>query len=203
MKKNKIIVLIITMALLVIFPLTINAAQIDPDDYQSSGPSTSDVKDMFKFGGSVAGAIQIVGTIVSVGVMMILGIRYMLASADEKAEYRERILPYFIGAILLFGASNIVKVIYNVSKPEEALYALVDGEKVKLVCKDCGKPTTTVTKPCSNCGGTTSVPETDYNKKDKNEDKLSYCPNCNLLIPDYDLDGNPIYECPTCGYDGK
>ena len=114
MKKNIVIVLILTMILLVIFPLTINAAQINPDDYETSGPSASDVKGMYKFGGSVAGVIQIVGTIVSVGVMMILGIRYMVASADEKAEYRERMLPYFIGAVLLFGASNIVKVIFNI-----------------------------------------------------------------------------------------
>lgn len=133
MKKSKVIVLILTMILLIIFPLTVNAEiitssstqgisgtvenpndfQINPDDYESSGPNATDVKDMYKFGGSIAGVIQIVGTIVSVGVMMILGIRYMLASADEKAEYRERMLPYFIGAILLFGASNIVKVVFN------------------------------------------------------------------------------------------
>lgn len=115
MKKNKVIVSILIMMLLLIFPLTIKASQIgiDPDKYKSEGPSATDVKDMYKFGGSIAGVIQIVGTIVSVGTMMILGIRYVLASADEKAEYRERLLPYFVGAVLLFGASNIVKMIYN------------------------------------------------------------------------------------------
>jgi len=113
MKRTKIIVLMLIM-ILIIFPLTINATQIDPNDYESSGPNAADVKDMYKFGGSVAGAIQIVGSIVSVGVIMLLGIRYMLASADEKAEYRERMVPYFIGAILLFGTSNIVKIAYNI-----------------------------------------------------------------------------------------
>ena len=114
MKKTKFIVLILMMTLMVIFPLTINAAQIDPGDYKSSGPSTADVKDMYSFGGSVAGVIQVVGTIVSVGAMMIIGIRYMVASADEKAEYRERMIPYFIGAVLLFGASNIVNIVYKI-----------------------------------------------------------------------------------------
>lgn len=68
---------------------------------------------MYKFGGSVAGIIQIVGTIVSAGAMIIIGIRYVVASADEKAEYKERMFPYFIGAVLLFGASNIVNILYK------------------------------------------------------------------------------------------
>jgi len=111
--KKIIKILMLLMVLTIIFPLTINAFQIDPDNYQSNGPTTEDVKDMYKFGGSVAGVIQIVGIIVSVGTMMILGIRYVMASADEKAEYRERLLPYFIGAVLLFGASNVVKIVFN------------------------------------------------------------------------------------------
>lgn len=115
MKKTRVVLLLI-MLILIVFPLTINAGeyQINPGNYHSDGPSAKDVKDMYKFGGSIAGVIQIVGNIVSVGAMMVLGIRYMLASADERAEYRERMLPYFIGAILLFGASNIVKIFENI-----------------------------------------------------------------------------------------
>ncbi len=116
MKRNMFIISIFIIALMIIFPLTINAAQINPDDYNSSGPTEADVKDMYKFGGSVAGIIQIIGTIVSAGAMIIIGIRYAIASADEKAEYKERMIPYFIGAVLLFGASNIVSIVYNMFK---------------------------------------------------------------------------------------
>ena len=112
MKKIRLLVIII-MLLLIVFPLTINATQINPDDYKSSGPNSQDVKGMYQFGGSVAGVIHIVGTIVAIGSLMIIGIRYMVASADEKAEYRERMVPYIIGAVLLFGASTIVRVIYE------------------------------------------------------------------------------------------
>ena len=112
MKKTKILVLILITMLLIILPLTTNASgyQINPDNYKSDGPNEEEVKEMYKFGGSIAGVIQIVGTIASVGAIMIIGIRYMMASADEKAEYRERMIPYFIGAILLFGASNVVRI---------------------------------------------------------------------------------------------
>lgn len=113
MKKTKFIVSIFIIILMVIFPLTINASQINPDIYDSGGPSADDLKDMYTFGGAVAGVIQVVGTIVSVGTMIILGIRYVVSSAEEKAEYKERMLPYFIGAVLLFGASNVVNIIYK------------------------------------------------------------------------------------------
>lgn len=116
MKKTNFIVFILTIIMIVIIPLTINASTINPEDFNTDGPSKEDVKEMYKFGGSVAGVIQVLGTIVSVGAMMIIGIRYVVASADEKAEYRERMLPYFIGAVLLFGASNIVNVMYKIFK---------------------------------------------------------------------------------------
>lgn len=116
MKKNKFIISVLTISLVLIFPLTINAAQINPENYYSSGPNSEDVKQMYNFGGSVAGAIQIAGTIVSAGALIIIGIRYVLASAEEKAEYKERMLPYVIGAVLLFGASNIVNIAYKVFK---------------------------------------------------------------------------------------
>ena len=114
MKKSKAILVAFIMILIMIIPLTTNATtQINPYEYEPSGPNSTDVKDMYKFGGRVAGAIQIVGTAVSAGTMIIMGIKYVMASADEKAEYKERMVPYFIGAVLLFGASNIVKIVYN------------------------------------------------------------------------------------------
>ena len=116
MKKNIIIIFLMLMFLTLIFPLTINSAQINPEKYKSSGPSAQDVKEMYSFGGRVAGVVQVVGTIVSVGVLIIIGIRYVMSSADEKAELRERLIPYFIGAVLLFGASNIVNIAYKMFK---------------------------------------------------------------------------------------
>lgn len=114
MKKTKLIVFIMIAIFLIIIPLTINASQINPDDYKTAEPSATEVKDMYSFGGRVAGVIQVVGTMVSAGTMIIIGIKYVVASAEEKADYKDRMIPYFIGAVLLFGASNIVKILYNI-----------------------------------------------------------------------------------------
>lgn len=64
-------------------------------------------------GNTVLGLIQTVGTFAAVAVLMILGIKYMLGSIEERASYKKSMLPYLIGAILLFGAVNITAAIAN------------------------------------------------------------------------------------------
>ena len=54
--------------------------------------------------------------VLSVIVLIVLGIKYMLGSVEEKAEYKKTLLPYVIGATLTFGASSIASVIYNIAK---------------------------------------------------------------------------------------
>ena len=69
--------------------------------------------DKESFANSVLGFIQLLGTLVSVGALMIIGIKYMLGSAEQRASYKKSLLPYFIGSILIFGAVNLTSVIYK------------------------------------------------------------------------------------------
>ena len=66
-------------------------------------------------GGQIVGIIQVVGIVVAVVILLILGIKYMTGSAQEKAEYKKTMIPYIIGAILIFAASTIVNVIFNLA----------------------------------------------------------------------------------------
>ena len=61
----------------------------------------------------VTGLIYYIGVFLSVGILMVIGIKYITGSIEEKAQYKETMVPYFIGAILLFGGINILKIIYN------------------------------------------------------------------------------------------
>ena len=86
------------------------AANVGPmikELFSDMGDTTEDV------GNKILGLIQAVGTFISVGGLMILGIRYMIGSTEERASYKKSMLPYIIGAILLFGAVNITSIIYN------------------------------------------------------------------------------------------
>ena len=68
------------------------------------------VKDL---GGDILGIIQIAGTIIAVGVLMVLGVKYMMGSAEEKASYKKTMIPYIVGAVLIFAASNIANMVYD------------------------------------------------------------------------------------------
>ena len=69
-----------------------------------------------KIGKQIIGMVQAIGSIVSVLVLVILGIKYMMGSAEEKAEYKKTMIPYLVGAILIFGASAITKVVVGLAQ---------------------------------------------------------------------------------------
>lgn len=64
----------------------------------------------------VLGVIQAIGTIGAVGILMVLGVRYMMGSVEEKASYKKSMLPYVIGAILVFSAVTVANVVYKMSQ---------------------------------------------------------------------------------------
>lgn len=66
-------------------------------------------------GQQIVGIIQVAGTIVSVGMLAVLGIKYMMGSSEEKAEYKKTLMPYAIGAILVFAAVNLASMVYRMS----------------------------------------------------------------------------------------
>lgn len=102
------ILLVVVMAL-VALSTTVSAdasTLIDtmkPDYSDSSGIATT--------GKKIVNIIATVGVVVSVVVLTILGIKYMIGSASEKAEYKKTMIPYLVGALLVFGASAIAQVV--------------------------------------------------------------------------------------------
>ena len=64
----------------------------------------------------ILGFIQVIGTVVSVVGLMAIGIKYMLGSVEEKSEYKQTMIPYVIGAILVFSGSTIPQIIYQIAK---------------------------------------------------------------------------------------
>lgn len=55
-----------------------------------------------------------IATVVSVLVGGILGIKIMIASAEEKAQVKELLVPYIIGCVVVFGAFGIWKLVVTI-----------------------------------------------------------------------------------------
>lgn len=122
MKKTiKIITMLLVALMIVAVALPVQATG---EEKKSGGVFGVDIKPdqdaagekVTGLGNKVLGIIQVVGTIIAVGVLMVIGIKYMMGSAEEKAEYKKTMLPYVIGALILFAAVNIAAVIANMSE---------------------------------------------------------------------------------------
>ncbi len=109
------IVMIITMLVMAISPVLFatDGGQIDPGNinpvYGSSGDKISNI------GAKVLGILTNIGIVLSVVIIAGLGIKYIVGSAEEKAEYKKSFVPLLVGMILLFGASAIAKFIVSIA----------------------------------------------------------------------------------------
>ncbi len=111
-KSIRIISTVLTIAV-VLMTLTSTAFAFEPSNVQPNETKLDKVESM---GNQIVGVIRTVGIFVSVGILMVLGIKYMMGSAEEKASYKKTMMPYLIGAVLLFGASTIAGAIFNYMK---------------------------------------------------------------------------------------
>ena len=64
-------------------------------------------------GNGIITVLTVIGTVISVIVLIILGLKYMFGSIEERAEYKKTMMPYIIGAVLVFAASAIAGMIYS------------------------------------------------------------------------------------------
>lgn len=61
----------------------------------------------------IVSAIEAVGVVLSVIILIVIGIKYMLGSVEERADYKKTMIPYLIGAFLVFTVSLIPQIIYK------------------------------------------------------------------------------------------
>ena len=84
---------------------------INPLNYADKIGNVTNADSLKNMGNVIIGIVQFVGSAVSVLALIVIGIKYMMGSLEEKAQYKETMKPYIIGALLVFGISNIVGII--------------------------------------------------------------------------------------------
>lgn len=113
-KMSKVLSIMLMVMMLVMITTNVFAAEatvITPKTV--NGTSDVNVEGITTLGNSVVKIITTAGIVVSVIILVVLGIKYMMGSAEEKAEYKKTLMPYVIGAALVFAASSIATVVFN------------------------------------------------------------------------------------------
>ncbi len=113
-KKFMWIIIIVT----IIFTMFVNNSYAkdpltDPDFYKPSGDLTASGSKLIDKGNIIIGAMQVIGTVVSIISIMVIGLKYMMGSTEEKASYKETMIPYIIGAVMLFAIPNLLSILYD------------------------------------------------------------------------------------------
>lgn len=89
------------------------APDLDPKKYTGGDANVEGIE---KIGGQLITILSTIGSIASVIVLIILGLKYMMGSAEEKAEYKKTLMPYILGAALIFAASTIAGMVFSFTK---------------------------------------------------------------------------------------
>ena len=119
MKKNilsflKRIMIIIMLVVIFISFYNVTSVGINTDEWKP-GEMTGGGK-IKNIGNDVIGILQLIGSITSVLVILILGIKYMLGSLEERATYKKTLFPYLIGAIMVFSITNVLGLVVKFTK---------------------------------------------------------------------------------------
>lgn len=109
--KKKILFSIIGIFLVILICMPMVQAGINPDDMKIDSSARS--WNIDKIGGRIIWIVQFVGYAIALVSLMIMGVKYMIESPEGKADLKKRMIPFVIGAFLLFGASTLVGVVAN------------------------------------------------------------------------------------------
>ena len=118
--KKSIIVFLSTVAVLFTFGIgcvladvNYSIGKITPNQPTGAGSTV----------GIIVGTLQWVGYAIAVGMLVFIGIKYVMASANEKADLKQSLVKYVIGAVLIVFATTIAKWVFSLNGGNEKVKA--------------------------------------------------------------------------------
>ena len=117
MKKSIKVISTLLLAIMLVTSIAGTVLAVDLNTVLNgiNGNGNVQTNDLTKVGNNIVTIIQVVGIVIAVIVLLVIGIKYMMGSASEKAEYKKTMIPYIVGAVLIFAGTSLVRVIYSLS----------------------------------------------------------------------------------------
>lgn len=117
MKKSIKVISTLLLTIMLVASIAGTVLAVDPNTVLNGldGNGNVQTNDLTNVGNNIVTIIQVVGIVIAVIVLLVIGIKYMMGSASEKAEYKKTMIPYIVGAVLIFAGTSLVRVIYSLS----------------------------------------------------------------------------------------
>ena len=114
MKKTmKILTVLLIAILMITFATNVLAANVSFSEL--SPKYEGDNSGLVSKANNIMGLIRNIAIIASVIILMVLGVKYMLGSVEEKADYKKSFMPLIIGIILVVSATSIASFIFSMA----------------------------------------------------------------------------------------
>jgi type IV secretory pathway VirB2 component (pilin) len=79
----------------------------------SADTSSVDATKLQTLANNVLGLIQIASAVAAVILVAVFGFKFILGSANEKADYQKSFIPLIVGVVVVFAASSIAKLLFS------------------------------------------------------------------------------------------
>ena len=108
MKKQKVLSMILTIAM--VMGVFASVALADVEDIPIIQPGDGGFITVV---GKIIGFIQYAAWAIAIGMIIYIGIKYMMSGAGDKAKVKETLIPYLVGAICVGAATTIASFAMN------------------------------------------------------------------------------------------
>ena len=107
-------VLMIAIMLVSVVSVPVHASSVISNLATDIATASGDVSDISGMAGKVIKWIRNVAVIAGVILLTVLGFKYMLGSAEEKADYKKSLIPLVVGIIVVMASTQLISMIFNI-----------------------------------------------------------------------------------------
>ena len=104
-------VMVIAMFMFVTLAPVVMAAPTSESDLAKFPETKGSITTVDDMAGKIWGTVLTIAQILAFAAIVFAGVRYMFASADQKADIKKGLIYLVVGAVLVFAASTVVKLV--------------------------------------------------------------------------------------------
>ena len=115
MKNAKTLKIVMTIVMAIFVLATCGQAVFAATDYISgiTIKEPNNVNDLQAIAGKVLGLIQVASAVLAVVLIAVFGFKFIMGSANEKADYQKSFIPLIVGVIVVFAATSIARLLFS------------------------------------------------------------------------------------------
>lgn len=135
--KKLIKVIFILIMMMSTTTVCFGSSAIDPETFEPT--YYTDLSETENLGEIILGYITNIAAVSSVVIIAFLGLKFMVGSVEQRAEYKKSFIPLIVGIFLVLGTSTIMNILWNLQGEKEQTEQCEHTAQIICVGGKCGK----------------------------------------------------------------